>query len=126
MQYLILTIPSLELAEAISKFIYAMSVPSMHETTQYHCGWIQHPITQEVALCFTDDELPIHPEANPELLVDTIRDQITEQEAFDLQNLIKSEVRIKPVEHIPTSLSNNLKDHAYMEDNGWFNTQFNL
>jgi hypothetical protein len=86
MKYLILKTPSINYAKAISRFIYGMSVPALNETTQYYCGWIEHPETNAVALVFPDnDSLPISAEANPVLLVDTIRTAITENEAIALE-----------------------------------------
>ena len=109
MQYLILNNQSEEYAQAISRFIYAMSRPNLDGITQYFWSWITHPITNEIALCITDDDIPIHPEANANLLVDLIRSQITEQEAEALESLINQGGRVKPAEHIPNSLIDNLK-----------------
>ncbi len=98
-----------------------MSVPAFNETTQYYCGWIEHPENNEVALVFPENDLlPISPEANPILLVDTIKATITASEATELENLIANSQSIKPIEHIPASLASNIKTEAEMEAGGWF------
>jgi hypothetical protein len=121
MKYLILKTPSTAYAQAISRFIYGMSVPAFNETTQYYCGWIEHPENNEVALVFPENDLlPISPEANPILLVGTIKATITASEATELENLIANSQSIKPIEHIPASLASNIKTEAEMEAGGWF------
>lgn len=121
MKYLILKTPSIDYAKAISRFIYGMSIPAFNETTQYCCSWIKHPESDEVALVFPENDLlPISPEANPALLVDTIRAAITTSEAIELGNLIANSQSINPIEHIPVSLTANIKTQAEMEANGWF------
>ena len=142
MKYLILKTPSLDYAKAISRFIYGMSVPTFSETTQYYCSWIEHPETNEVALVFPEnDSLPISPEANPVLLVDTIKSVITEDEAETLENLIRNahtpqettieldgeiltintiNSTINPIDHIPASLAGNIKTHEELAGEGWF------
>ena len=121
MKYLILKTPSTAYAKAISRFIYGMSIPAFNETTQYYCSWIKHPENNEVALVFPENDLlPISPEANPVLLVDTIRAAITTSEAIELENLIANSQSINPIEHIPTSLTANIKTQAEMEASGWF------
>jgi len=151
MKYLILKTPLTEYAQAISRFIYGMSVPTLNETTQYYCGWIEHPETNAIALVFPEvalvfpenanDSLPISPEANPVLLVDTIRTAITENEAVTLENLIRNahtpqettidldgetltvstfNNTISPIDHIPASLAGNIKTQEQMDAEGWF------
>jgi hypothetical protein len=121
MKYLILKTPLVEYAQAISRFIYGMSIPTFSEVTQYYCSWIKHPETNEVALAFNEnDSLPISAEANPVLLVDTIRAAITASEATELENLIANSQSIKPIEHIPASLASNIKTEAEMEAGRWF------
>jgi hypothetical protein len=120
-----------------------MSIPTFSEVTQYYCSWIKHPETNEVALAFNEnDSLPISAEANPVLLVETIRAAITALEATELEALIvnantpiETEIeglggelitvssvnnRINPIEHIPASLESNIKTQSEMEANGWF------
>jgi hypothetical protein len=143
MKYLILKTPSVDYAKEISRFIYGMSIPTFSEVTQYYCSWIVHPKTNEVALAFNEnDSLPISVEANPVLLVDTIRAAITVLEATALEALIanantpiETEIeglggelitvssvnnRINPIEHIPASLASNIKTEAEMEADGWY------
>ena len=121
MKYLILKTPSIDYGKAISRFIYGMSVPALNETTQYYCGWIEHPETNAVALVFPEnDSLPISLDANPVLLVDTVRTAITENEAVTLENLISNRQNINPIDHIPASLAGNIKTQEQMEAEGWF------
>jgi hypothetical protein len=126
-----------------------MSVPTLNETTQYYCGWIEHPETNAVALVFPDnDSLPISPEANPVLLVDTIRTAITENEAIALEVLIANantpiettitaldgeltivssvNNRINPIDHIPASLAGNVKTQEQMDAEGWFSLAWSM
>ena len=126
---------------AISRFIYALSVPAMNETTQYFCSWVRHPTTVEYALAFTEDLLPIHPQANAPQLVDTIRHAITEDEATAFEDVIASgelveyttidedgveqtfqrrDRTITPIDHIPPSLSAKTLTHEQATDQGWF------
>jgi hypothetical protein len=120
MKYLILTIPSVEYAKAISKFLYALSVPSQDQSTKFYNSWIEHPQLNKVALSFPDDELPINPDADAKLLVDQVRQAITEDEAQAMEDRINEGGLVKPIDFIPASLSTNILTHAEMESAGWF------
>lgn len=121
MKYLILTIGSIDYAKAISKFLYALSVPTQDQTTKYFNSWIQHPENNQVALVFGEEQLPIHPQANAKLLVDQVRQAITEQEATEMENIINQGGKVKPIDFIPASLGSNILTKEEMESDGWFN-----
>lgn len=121
MKYLILTINSIDYAKAISKFLYALSVPLQNQTTKYFNNWIQHPSTNEVALVFGEEQLPIHPQADAKLLVNQVRQSITEEEATEMENIINQGGKVKPIDFIPASLGNNILNREKMEADRWFN-----
>lgn len=119
MEYLVLTQPSIEYAKQISKFLYSLSVPSQDQATKYFNGWITHPTTGSVALVFGTEEIPIHPHGNAILLVDTIRQAITEPEATEIETRINEGGTAKPLDFLPQSLSSNLLTEQQAKDNGW-------
>ena len=128
MKYLILTIPSVDYAKAISKFLYALSVPTLDQVTQYYNGYIIHPNTGKVALGFPDEDIYVHSEADEKALVDQVRNAISEEEATQLeQDIIDNKgQRAIPIDFIPQSLKSNLKTYAQMENWGWFELEEDL
>ena len=121
MKYLILTIPSVDYAKGISHFLYALSVPALNYTTQYYNAWLVHPQTNEVALGFPENsDIPIHPNADAELLVDQVRNAITEEEAQAMEDRINEGGNVTPLDFIPQSLGGNIRTKEEMQLSGWF------
>jgi hypothetical protein len=125
MKYLILTIPSIEYAKAISRFIWAITIDS-DQSTMFYNSWIQHPQTNEVALAFIHNEkILIHPNANAKALVDQVRNAITQVEANLMENTINEGGLLNPLDFIPASLSTIILTHSEMENAGWFAVTIN-
>lgn len=128
MRYLILTLPSLAYAAAISAHLYRLMRPDEvrdpADVSRYWCGWITHPETGAVALEMPEETIPVHPAAPAELLVAAIAGVLTvaEQDAMHAAILSHRGERAEPLQFLPASLAPNLHTAEEMEAGGWFAT----
>jgi len=125
MKYLILTIPSIEYAKAISFFLYALSIPELNQSTKYYNQWNVHPENNNVCLSFPDVPILINENANEKELVDLVRSAVSEEEAIKLENDIKNNKgqEVYPLDFIPQSISSNIITEEEFINNGWINLE---
>ena len=119
MNYLILTISSIEYAKSISRFLRVIQ-KDKDPTTQYFNHWLMHSITHEVALAFPDVDIKLDDEADASLLVDVVRNAITPEEAQAMEDRINQGGNVKPLDFIPQSVGQNIRTQDQMDSDGWF------
>ena len=131
MKYLNLTQPSIKYAEAVSAAIWSAQYPEEvragNEATQSYCGYIVHPETLNVALCFPDKIIPVHPmrKIAPLLAV------ITAPLPKEMRAEIASHLENYDWENVPTTIENllpplyaaNLMTRQQAEQAGWFSEE---
>lgn len=124
MKYLILTIPSIDYAKAISRFLWSIQ-KNKDESTKYFNHWVQHPVNGQIALAFPNVEILLDDNADASILVDQVRQAITSEEATAMEERINKGGSVKPVDFIPASLSTNIITQSEAEANGWFEFETN-
>jgi hypothetical protein len=124
--YLILSTPSIEYAEAISRELWRLVRPAGNETSQFYTGRYAHPDGTKVAIGPVDGTHPIHKDADEFTLASLIAPAITdeEEEAF-IQTIAEAKggsldvlAMLQGIE----SLSQNLRTREQLEAEGWFTT----
>ena len=124
MHYLILSTPSIEYADAISRELWLLVRPAGNEPSQLYCGvW---PHGGRVAIGPVDGTHPIHADADELSLAAKIAPAITdeEEEAF-VQTIADAKggsldvlAMLQGIE----SLSQNLRTREQLGAEGWFTT----
>ena len=126
MHYLILSTPSIEYADAISRELWLLVRPAGNETTQFYTGRYAHPDGTNVAIGPVDGTHPIHADADEFALASLIAPAITdeEEEAF-VQTIADAKggsldvlAMLQGIE----SLSQNIRTREQLESEGWFTT----
>lgn len=129
MKHLILTQNSVEYAQSISEELWKIRKPASHvgDVTNLYCGYITHS-DGRVALAFPDETLKIHQDANMQPLIDLITQGLTEQQASGVADHIngltsqgEDALPLTIDNVLPSLYSDNLKEHSFMESDGWFN-----
>lgn len=145
-RYLILHENSIEKAKEISAKIWRMTMPSTEgNVTQYYTNWIEHPTDGRVAIqvlgeavpqqvdgetvySFTD-ALKVHPDANPDGLVDAIGAAVTDNERKGMKDKLKTRkggsASLLEFSMGTPSLAKKLKTREQMESDGWFPAPMN-
>ena len=125
--YLILSTPSIEYAEAISRELWLLVRPAGNETTQYYTGRYAHPDGTKVCIGPVNGTHPIHTDANEVSFAALIAPAITdeEEEAF-VQTIAEAKggsLDVLAMLQAIDSLSPNLRTRDQLEADGWFPTK---
>ena len=131
MKYLNLTQASIEYAKMISKAIWSARYPeevrSGDEVTSMYCAPIVHPETNNVALCFPDEEMPVHPmrKIGPLLAVITapLPEEMQAEVASHLENFDWENTPTIIENLLPPLYSANLMTDSQALADGWFETE---
>jgi hypothetical protein len=125
--YLILSTPSIEYAEAISRELWLLVRPAGNETSQYYTGRYAHPDGTKVAIGPVDGTHPIHAEADELSLATLIAPAITDEEKDALIQTIADtkggSLDVLAMLQGIDSLSPNLRTREQLESEGWFATE---
>lgn len=124
MHYLILSTPSIEYADAISRELWLLVRPAGNETSQFYTGRLAHPDGTKVAIGPVDGTHPIHAEANEFTLAALISPAITDEEEDALIQTI-AEAKGGSLDVLAMlqgidSLSPNLRTKEQLDADGWF------
>ena len=125
--YLILSTPSIDYADDISRELWLLVRPAGNETTQYYTGRYAHPGGAKVAIGPVDGMHPIHTDADEFALAALIAPAITdEEEDVLIQTIAEAKggsldvlAMLQGVE----SLSINLRTREQLDAEGWFTTE---
>jgi len=128
MEYLNLTQASIEYAQLISRSIWSARYPEDirqgDEVTDSYCAYIVHPVSGDVALCFPDEEIPVHPMRKLQPLIDIITAPLPEemqQEVADHLLNFDWENTPSTIDNLlPPIYANNLMTKEQAEAQGWF------
>jgi len=125
--YLILSTPSIEYAEAISRELWLLVRPAGNETTQFYTGRYAHPDGTKVAIGPVEGTHPIHADADEFALAALIAPAITdEEEAAFVQTISESKggsLDVLAMLQSIDSLSANLRTRDQLEAAGWFTSE---
>ena len=131
MKYLNLTQASIQYAQLVSSAIWSARYPEDvrvgGEVTSSYCGYIVHPETSNVALCFPDEVIPVHPMRNIAPLLAVITAPLPEE----MRAEVAAHLENYDWENVPTTIENllpslyleNLMTHEQAELLGWFGAQ---
>jgi len=125
--YLILSTPSIEYAEAISRDLWLLVRPAGNETTQYYTGRYAHPDGTKVAIGPVEGTHPIHADADELSLASLIAPAITDEEegafAQTIADAKGGSLDVLAMLQAIDSLSPNLRTREQLEAEGWFATE---
>lgn len=127
MYYLILSTPSIEYADAISRELWLLVRPAGNETTQFYTGRYAHPDGTKVCVGPVEGTHPIHADADEFALASLISPAITdEEEAALIQTIADAKggsLDVLAMLQSIDSLSPNLRTREQLEAGGWFATE---
>jgi hypothetical protein len=126
MPYLILSTPSIDYADAISRELWLLVRPFDNETTQFYTGRYAHPDGTKVAIGPIEGSQPIHTDADELTLAGLIGVAVTEEEEdFIVQSISDAKGGslnvLEMIESIE-SLAPNLRTREQLDAEGWFPT----
>ena len=129
MKYLILTKNSQSYAEGISREFWKLRRPagfwSDNDITSRYCASIVHD-DGRVALELPSEFIAIHIDANVQPLIDLITEGLPQETRDSIAGHLNRMDRNKGnkiEDMLPIEFKNNLKDHEYMDTDGWFNNE---
>ena len=124
--YLILSTPSIDYANAISRELWRLVRPFENETTQFYVGRYAHPDGTKVCIGPIEGSQPIHNDANEYALGELIGLAVTaEEEEFITATIAEAKggsLDVLAMLESIESLSPNLRTRAQLESDGWFST----
>jgi hypothetical protein len=127
MHYLILSTPSIEYADAISRELWLLVRPAGNETSQYYTGRLAHPDGTKVAIGPVEGTHPIHTDADEFTLSALISPAITDDEEDALiQTIVDTKggsLDVLAMLQGIDSLSPNLRTREQLDADGWFTTE---
>jgi hypothetical protein len=122
--YLLLSNPSLEYAESISRELWLLVRPDPGGVTLYYAHIAKSPDQSGYALLLPDESMPIDPDADPEQLIALIDTVITEDEKTSIRDGIQANkggnMNLRSFVSVIDSLSSQLKTREQLEADGWF------
>jgi hypothetical protein len=122
--YLILSTPSIEYADAISRELWLLVRPAGNETSQYYTGRLAHPDGTKVAIGPVEGTHPIHTDADEFTLSALISPAITDEEEDALIQTIADtkggSLDVLAMLQAIDSLSPNLRTREQLDADGWF------
>ena len=128
--YLILSTPSIDYANAISRELWLLVRPlsvSQGETTQFYVGRYAHEDGTKVCIGPFEGSQPIHKEADEFALAALIGPAITDdEEAFITETIADAKggsLNVLAMLESIESLSPNLRTRDELEAQGWFPTE---
>lgn len=128
--YLILSSPSIEYAEDLSRELWMLARPrgiSDNETSQFFCGWYTHPTSGKVALGPVDDLLNIHELADVDSFSGLIYAEVNSSDNSRINQDIYSgrggSVNVYELLGATGSFADNTRTREQLETQGWFPTE---
>ena len=127
MQYLILSTPSTDYADAISRELWLLVRPAGDETTQFYTGRYAHPDGTKVCIGPVEGSQPIHKDADEIPLAQLIGPAVTADEEAFIENTISDakggSLHVVAMLESIESLSQNLRTRSELEADGWLPTE---
>jgi hypothetical protein len=130
MKLLKLSTASTSYAVLVSKAIWSARYPEQvrggDEVTDSYCAYIVHPNTNDVALLFPDEIIPVHPMRNIGPLLEVITAPLPEE----MKTEVAAHLEFFDWDNVPTTIENllpplyaaNLMTREQAEAAGWFNS----
>jgi hypothetical protein len=130
MNYLILSTPSEDYANAISHELWMLARPrgiSDNETSQFYCGTYSHPDGTQVAVGPLDGTQPVHADADElsfgELIGHAVAAEEEEAIIAAITEAKGGSISILSIIEASPSLSPNIRTREQLDAAGWFPTE---